>query len=105
MELDTGNYYRFLLCLNKKQITVAETASWSMAGFSDSPNDTSWGYERRWRLGQSGKLETELIRYIDLDEKPIPPPKLDAETLKDVKEEVVAAKTWADLELPGRLLQ
>lgn len=76
-----------------------------MAGFGDSSNDSTWGYEHRWKLGQTGKLETELTRFIDLDEKPIASPKLDAETVKDLKEEVVAAKIWADLELPNRLLQ
>ena len=105
MELDTGDYYRLFYCLNKKQITLAESVSWRMAGFGESADDTTWGYEHRWKLAQSGRLETSLTRYIDLDEKPMRTPKLDAETLKSLKEETMSMKTWADLELPGRLLQ
>ncbi len=105
MELDTGDYYRLFFCLNKKQITLAESVSWRMAGFSEGPDDITWGYEHRWKLAQSGRLETSLTQYVGLDEKPMRAPKLDAETLKSLKEEKMRMTTWADLELPGRLLQ
>jgi hypothetical protein len=104
-ELDAGDYYRLFFCLNKKQITLAESVSWRMAGFGESADDSTWGYEHRWKLAQSGRLDTSFTRYVDLDEKPMRAPKLDAETLKSLKEETMGMKTWADLEQPNRLLQ
>jgi len=105
MDLDTGDYYRLLYCLNMKQITLADSVSWRMAGFGESAGDASWGYEHRWKLRRTGKFDTEQTRFIDLDEKPIPAPKLDADTLNGLKEESVGVKTWADLGLPDVLLR
>jgi len=102
MELDTGDFYRLLFCLDKKQIRLAESTSWSVA---EDVNQVSWGYDHRWKLGEDGRLETSLTQYIDLSEKPAPTPKLDAETLANLTGETMDMKTWADLGLPDVLLR
>jgi len=104
MELDTGDYYRLLYCLEGKKTRQVESVSWRMAGFIDS-SDTDWGYENRWKLNSHGHFDTVSQRYVDLEEKPIAQPKLNADTLKSLKDEAVGASTWEDLELPAELLK
>ena len=103
MELDTGDYFRLLYCLSNKQVTLAESVIWRLAGFGDGTDSVTWGYEHRWKLGHHGKLETDPARFINLEEMPMQTPKLDDETVKSLKNEGVGVKNWADLDLPDAL--
>jgi hypothetical protein len=105
MELDTGDFYRLMYCLDNKKIRLAESTSWKLADFGDNVSDTDWGYEVQWKRGPDGKFGVGSRRFVDLDEKPMATPKLDEEALKGLQEESVGAKTWSDLRFPKELLQ
>jgi len=105
MELDTGDYYRLFYCMESKKITLVDSVSWSISPDNDSSKDSGWGYEHRWKLGPNGKFETISRLFVDLREKPIAAPKLDADTLEGLKQEKIEPHTWADLELPNGLLR
>ena len=105
MELDTGDFYRLLYCLQNRKIASAESTSWRMAGYGESSSEADWGYEHRCKLSSTNKLATVMRRYVDLDGAPMAAPKLDDETGKGLGEEAVPQRTWADLGLPKELLQ
>jgi hypothetical protein len=105
MELDTGDYFRRLTCLDHKRITLAEVVSWSIELDNDSSKDSGWGYEHRWKLRPDGKFVNIQQGFVDLHEQAMSAPKLDEETAKFLEDESMGAKTWADLELPDALLQ
>jgi hypothetical protein len=105
MELDTGDYYRFFYCLNKRKIILVDSVSWRISLDNDSAKDKGWGYEHRWILESNGKFETIVRQFVDLREKPIAAPKLDEETQKGFAGEDVGTHSWADLKLPDGLLR
>jgi hypothetical protein len=105
MELDTGDYFRLFYCMENKKITLVDSASWSISLDNHSMKDSGWGYEHRWKLGPDGKFETVSRQFVDLREKTIAAPKLDAENQKGLDEEDVGTRTWADLKLPDGLLR
>jgi len=105
MELDTGDYFRRLTCLDHKKITLAERVSWSIELDNDSSKDSGWGHEHRWKLDPDGKFVSVQQGFIDLHEQAMSAPKLDEETRKFLEDESMGAKTWAGLELPDALLQ
>ena len=104
MELDSGDYYRLLYCVKGEKITFVDSVSWSISLENDSSKDTGWGFEHQWKLQPDGEFATASSRFVDLREQPISAPKLDADTQKGLDEESVGRHTWADLELPNRLL-
>jgi hypothetical protein len=104
MELDTGDYYRLFYCIERKKVTLAESVSWRVGLNDDSSKDSGWGYDHAWKLGPDGKFATVQTSFVDLHERPMTAPKLDAETATGLNEEGVGAKTWTDLDLPNELL-
>jgi hypothetical protein len=105
MELDTGDYFRVFYCLDKRRITLVDSVSWQVEMHNESSQDTGWGYEQKWKLGQGRDLVTTSKQFVDLREHPITEPILDAETKKGLEEETIGVRTWAELELPDSLLQ
>lgn len=105
MELDTGDYYRLFYCVNNQKITDVESTSWRLELDENSSKDTGWGYVHRWSLGSDGKFTTVSRGFIDLNEKPTPEPKLDADTQQGLNEEAVGMKTLADLKIPKQMTQ
>jgi len=105
MELDTGDFYRLMYCLDKEEIRIVESTSWKLADFGNNVSDSDWGYEVQWKSSTGGKFGVVSRRFVDADERPIAPPKLDNETQKELQEESVGAKTWRDLRFPKELLE
>jgi hypothetical protein len=104
MELDTGDYYRMLFCLQDHKVRFAEAVDWSISVEGERATSASWGYEQRWKVGQDGKYENVLHRFVDIGEHPIAQPKLDAETTRglDWNPKVLS---WKDMDLPIELLR
>jgi hypothetical protein len=104
MELDTGDYHHFFVCLDKQKITIVDSISWSIELHNDSSKDSGWGYDHRWKLDPDGNFVTVSKGFIDLHEKPIGAPKMDTETKNGLNEETLIIHAWKDLELPDWLL-
>jgi hypothetical protein len=105
MDFETGTYFRLFYCMESKKITLVDSVSWRISLDNDSSKDAGWGYEHRWKLEPNGKLGTVLHRFVDLREKPIAAPRLDADTQKGLDQEDGGPHTWADTELPNELLR
>jgi hypothetical protein len=105
MELDTGDYYRLLYCLDKSKVTLADSLTWSIALENDSSKDTGWGFESRWKLGPEGQFTTTSKQFVDLREKPIAEPDLESDRKQQLGQEGVGAFTWVDLGLPDALIK
>jgi hypothetical protein len=105
MELDTGDYYRLFYCLENQKITNVESTSWELELQNESSKDTGWGYVHSWSLDKSGKFATVSRGFVDLMEKPISAPQIDAETQQGLNEEGVGMRTLADLEIPRQMVE
>jgi hypothetical protein len=104
MELDTGDYYRMLFCLQDHKVRFAEAVDWSISVEGESATSPNWGYEQRWKVGQDGKYENVLRRFVDIGEHSIAPPKLDGETMRGV-DWSPKVLNWKDTHLPIELLR
>lgn len=105
MDSDSGDYYRVFTCLLSRRVTSAELVSWSLPDEEDSPEEPGWGYDVRWELRAGGKFARASTMFLDLHEKAIAEPKLDADVKKDLEEQDFEMRTWADLEYPAALLK
>jgi hypothetical protein len=103
MELDTGDYFRMLVCLKNQEASFVESIDWSVPVDAGTAGP-SWGYEQRWKIESGGKYQTTLRRFVDIRERPTPKPKLDRET-ESTLNSVPGVKTWKDMELPAALLR
>ena len=104
MELDTGDYYRMLFCLQDQNVKFAEAADWSIPIEGENSENSSWGYEQRWVIGKGGKYEIVLHRFVDIGEQPMAEPKLDAETRNGLSWNPKVL-SWKDMDLPAELLR
>ena len=104
MELDTGDEFRMLYCLQGQKIKFAEEVDWSIPVEGETNANPSWGYEQRWKIGQDGRYENVLHRFVDLREQTRREPQLNAETKKRL-DWTPKGFTWTDLKLPSELLR
>jgi len=105
MDADSGDYYRVFTCLLSRKIVSAELVSWNVPDEEGSREEPGWGYDVRWELRTGGKFTRAWTTFLDLREKPIPEPKLEADVKKDLDEQDFDMRTWADLEYPAALLK
>jgi hypothetical protein len=105
MEADSGDYYRVFTCLENRRITSAELVNWNIPEDEDSGDDPGWGYQTLWTLNPKGKLMRASTAFLDLHEKPVAEPKLEADTKKDLEEEKFEMRNWVDLGYPVALLK
>jgi hypothetical protein len=103
MELDTGNLSRQFICLLNDRIKSAEGVDWSIPVEGESASNPAYGYQQGWKVGADGKYENALRGFVDVYERPMKEPKLDAETRKDLDWRWTIF-TWKDLKLPSSLL-
>ena len=106
MELDTGNYSRHLICLQRQKIIFFESSDWTIPPVETAQQRAAypaWGYEQRWNISTNGRYEKVLSRFIDVDEHPINEPALDLETRKGL-DLMWTVYTWRDLKFPNALL-
>jgi hypothetical protein len=106
MELDTGDYYRIFTCLNHLKITSAESVSWSISEDEENPSPSqAWGYDVLWTISPKGDLTIASKKFVDLREKPMAEPALDAETRKGLEAQGFTMRSWSDLEYPSAMLE
>jgi hypothetical protein len=104
MELDTGDYYRMLFCLQDQNVKFAEAVDWSIPVEGENSENSSWGYEQHWVIGKDRKYEILLHRFVDIGERPMAEPKLDAETRNGLGS-IPKVLSWKDMDLPAELLR
>jgi hypothetical protein len=104
MELDTGDYTRSFFCFKDQKIRIVETIDWSISVEGWRKENPAWGYEHRWKIGQDGKYENVLHRFVNLSEEPMAAPKLDAEVSKGLDWSPMVA-TWEDMKMPAESLR
>jgi hypothetical protein len=99
---DVGSEVRVYRCFSNGKLLRAEAIDWNLP--MEQPNDSTWGYARRWVTGKSGSMERTQAEFVDGMERPIPKPKLDADAEKSLN--------WSpplgplnELKLPPALLQ
>ncbi|KAA6464754.1 hypothetical protein DYQ86_01975 [Acidobacteria bacterium AB60] len=105
IQADSGDYYRMFTCLLGKQVTSAESVSWNVPEEKDAPGEQGWGYDVRWELRSGGKFARASTMFLNLQEQPIPEPKLDDDTKKNLEDQDFEMRTWGDLEYPVALLK
>ncbi|HTV17005.1 MAG TPA: hypothetical protein VME68_19950 [Acidobacteriaceae bacterium] len=104
MELDTGDYSRQIVCLRNSRTVFFDATDWPAPIGDASSSQPGWGYEQRWTSRSDDTYQKVLGRFVDLQDRPMNPPRLDDETQKDLDYKWTI-HTWNDLELPARLLQ
>jgi hypothetical protein len=73
--LDVGGFSRSLFCFDKNgRLTALDAINFQIPTDDGKP----WGMHVRWVLEKNGAFRATIpFHFIDLDEKPIPKPKLD----------------------------
>jgi hypothetical protein len=104
IEAESGDYYRVFSCLLGRQVTSAELVSWKLADEENS-DEPGWGCEIRWELRAGGKFERTLTVFLDLREKPIVEPNMEAGERQDLDDQDFDKRTWVDLGYPPALLK
>ncbi|MGA9060706.1 MAG: hypothetical protein WB341_03470 [Terracidiphilus sp.] len=104
MELDTGTFSRQFVCLHNSRISFFEGVDWTIPVEGASSSNPAWGYQQRWRMGPAGRYEKIWSRFVDVHERPIKEPNLDADTRNGLDWKW-AAYIWRDLKYPDELLR
>jgi len=105
MELDVASESRILYCLDKRKITMMESADWTLPITEQNRRENpGWGCEQRWRVSAAGAFDKTFHGFVDSGEKPITPPRLDAETQEELNWEP-KVRIWNDLKLPASMLR
>jgi hypothetical protein len=81
----------------------AEVIEWDVP-VSRSPHVVSWGYSRQWERGENGRVQRTKAEFVDERERPIPKPKLDADSEKRLSW-TPSLGPLSELKLPPALLR
>ena len=105
MELDTGDYYRLLYCLDRDQIVAVESTSWTLDLSAPQGVTRGRGYDHRWNRSANGKFITTSKGFVDLRDQPIGASSVNAEARKELDRPraKVEQRTWQDLKYPDGL--
>jgi hypothetical protein len=104
MELDTGEFSRQFICLQNDKIKSTEAVDWLIPVEVESASNPAYGYQQGWKVGSDGKYEIVSRSFVDVYERPMEEPNLDAETRKDLDSHWTIS-TWKELKLPSSLLR
>jgi hypothetical protein len=99
---DVGSEVRVYRCFSKGKLLRAESIDWNLP--MEQPNDSTWGYARRWEAGKNGSMERTQVQFVDGMERPIPKPKLDADDEKSLNW-MPSLGPLNELKLPPALLR
>ncbi len=99
---DVGSEVRVYRCFSNGKLLRAEAIDWNLP--MEQPNDSTWGYARRWNTDKNGSMQRTQAQFVDGMERPIPKPKMDADDKKSLNW-IPSLEPLSEMKLPPELLQ